>query len=114
MTARSKPSVSRIEAIESEVRKIKTNIHTFESVLANKDHPILEPFINELNKKEINLNADLDDYLNKSEVELKVLLAERLLVRSLKAFDDMEMELPRMRQRLQAFQKELSRGKQEI
>lgn len=113
MTVKEKVNPKRQEVLQSEIRTLGSKIHLFETVLMNRDHPVLVPFVDQLKIKLIDVEQDLDDYENKSELQLKLLLGEKLLVKSLIAFDDMEDALPRMKSSLEFRQKELERGKQD-
>ena len=113
MTARRGPTISRKEKLESDSRRIKAKIHEFETILMNRDHPVLEPWIKQLNLRLTRIERDLDDFDGKTEIEIRMLLNERLIVRNLLAFDDIEKALPIMRENLDKYQKELIRGDHE-
>jgi len=109
MTAKRTGNQRRTESIERDIRRLSAKIHEFESILLNKDHPVLTPFIEKLKLREENVNKDLDDFEEKSEMQIKLLLKERQLVRSLTAFDDIEGSLPYLREKLTMLKKELER-----
>ncbi len=112
MTVKEKVKPGVQATLQSEIRILGNKIHLFETVLMNRDHPVLAPFVDQLKIKLADIDLDLNDYENKSELQLKLLLGEKLLVKSLIAFDDMEDALPRMKSSLEFRQKELERGKQ--
>jgi len=110
MTARRGPT-TRTEALENDIRRLKGKIHEFETILMNRDHPVLVPFLERLNVRKRRIDADLDDFDTKTEIQIRLLLNERLLVRNLTAFDEIEQSIPEMRQKLESYQKELDRVK---
>ena len=113
MTARRGP-VSTGKAIhESEALRLKGKIHELESILSNQDHPVFVPFLRMMNNRIIQIDEDLEEYEKRSEMDIKVLLAERLIVKRLIDFNAIEKSIEISKRNLEFHQKELIRGKKD-
>lgn len=110
MTARRGPTDGQVEKLEGTIRATKEKILKLETLLSNRDHPVVEPYLTQLgNRKEV-IDLELDDHEKLTEVQVRSLLSERRAISRLISFDLVERALDIYRTNLDKYKKDLERG----
>lgn len=110
MTARRGPTDAQKERTEEKIRTMKEKILKLETLLSNRDHPVVEPYLTQLgNRKEI-IDLELDDHEKLNEVQVRSLLSERRAISRLISFDLVERALDIYKANLEKYKVELERG----
>lgn len=79
--------------------------------LKHRDNPLLEPWIEDIQKRISSVDRALMDFKGKTELELKLLLQEKLMLTGMIDFKGMEEDLATMKAALEKTQNQIEERK---